>query len=702
MRDLNPTLAQEATAVVTRFTLGDRVHVPGFEATPVMAKLFARADMIKMLARGFRTECKTSKEWTEEKLTDLLDPELESPRGEGPGSIDWRMDLLDCYSYLARYFRDYRLTLSPSEFGQWLMRTSLTDAGYTDLACQLFWEGSPALSEIFKRLLEAHAGLFGGHPYAMLSWEATHFILDSSRQPEWDGPDDAAFNKIAWKKVKVHDQNGKKVLKYEEKGGSPVDYAIMQGLVAELRVPLIAERLPSVGRKVLDKADCLDIPGAIDPAGRAGKSLDELEGDPELGLGVLKRGRVGFLFDKYADELQANVLLYLHRCENMPARAELVPQLDRWGKTKFGDQWPEGLPANEVEQPTMFVALTAIDKVLGLHSDQATFSGYLQTMAQEFSSWFKSYGGKDQPFKNVFLLRYPDTLDTLPANKRKPLWKECFLQGDAIKQYVEACEQKWDAVFESDGGLAFLLDRIAAVLSNDRRRSDLEEKTDELERRLAALMRSLYVDPAPERERKRRTETAQKILNWLGEDKTGSRTRAIIDALHCETEVKQYLEQNDGDLYGAMVPDIELVVRANLDNWLHSRQWGDLVSGDQKNSTIDQRTLGDFGRYIHDYLTRRCLDEMISLVERAERMGHEQEKAIALKRFASLVMDDFLITPGRRPPLESSISPDGAEISHRVLHRRWSSILATRLCEGVEGHDGLPPGNNELGELLKA
>ena len=63
LSDLNPRDAVEATAVVTRFTLGENLIKAGLNHEhPVQAKILNRTDILKSLARGFKSECRVSRE----------------------------------------------------------------------------------------------------------------------------------------------------------------------------------------------------------------------------------------------------------------------------------------------------------------------------------------------------------------------------------------------------------------------------------------------------------------------------------------------------------------------------------------------------------------------------------------------------------------------------------------------------------------
>ena len=101
--DLNPQCgSHEATALVTRFTTKDRIAASVSPDYPVMVRALTRAEWLRVLARGFHAECKTPAispgsraSWR--SCSSELGRELSRP-----GQVDrqWRMDLLDAFSYM--------------------------------------------------------------------------------------------------------------------------------------------------------------------------------------------------------------------------------------------------------------------------------------------------------------------------------------------------------------------------------------------------------------------------------------------------------------------------------------------------------------------------------------------------------------------------------------------------------------------------
>ena len=95
LTDLNPRDAVEATAVVTRFTLGDNLKKIGFKHEhPVQAKILTRTDILKSLARGFKSECRVSREIDREFVEQLL-KQLSGQYEAETSDVEWRLDICE-------------------------------------------------------------------------------------------------------------------------------------------------------------------------------------------------------------------------------------------------------------------------------------------------------------------------------------------------------------------------------------------------------------------------------------------------------------------------------------------------------------------------------------------------------------------------------------------------------------------------------
>ena len=706
VHDLNPKLATEATAVVTRFTLSERSGISeAFGSYPVRSRLFSTADILKALGRGFFTECAGATEWTESSIASLMQELALRYHCETP-EPEWRADLLDAYDYLHTDIRHHRLKADPMSFGHILVREPLTGDGYVKLACHLFWEDARPISLLFEKLWRLRIDTFRDVDSLLMAWHVIHFVLDSNRASEYESK--VLGGRVEWANVRLRREQGQRVVAYGGEGES-VSLDLLQGIISELQIPLRRDRLGAKGLSLFERADCLDIPGARAGAGTSGMTKAEIEKEgAAAALHILKRGRVGLMFDKYADELQASVVLYLQATGNLEARGELSPQINRWGRARFRNQWPLELPADERGAPSLFVGLTKMDQLLRVNPDPEAFQAWIvKELAEYFASWINNYGGRGEGFRNIFPLRYPGTMDEANPEGKFDVagWRRAFLASPAIVRYVAQAEEKWDAAFDrEDAGLAFLLDAMLKKLGNDERRKMLGEELQGLRGTLDSMMRDLYVDPDLKQQVDRRRRVATVVVERLRCDNNGLVTRALIDALRFDGSIADAtLRELVAEEILPVDPDFRALVSRLLTGWQTSRDWGEVTSAGHSpgGNGLDEQTLSLLASYLVDYLSTNCLDQIAARLETAHGIGSPAIREVVFRRYAEIALDDYIMTPGPRLPLENEPAADAPVRPHEMLRARWEKFLADRLAAAVkEGYVDPPPGNDELAQMI--
>jgi hypothetical protein len=716
--DLNPQLGIEATAVVTRFSLASRCGTsPEMKEAPVRARLLSTADILKALGRGFLTECRSEVIWNEEQVSKLIETEL-APTGRGSiADLEWRTDIIEAYKYLKEDLLNYRLTCDLVALDQMLLHHPLSGEGYIQLACRLFWEDWPSISALFRELLETRKTRLGGVDCIYVPWRAVHFILDTEQAEEYQSP--SFGGTLNWANVRLVKTKGALALTYDGQG-TRIALKSLQGVVAELQIPLLAARLENIAQKLFGKGDCLDIPGARAlGSGRGAWTRQDGEKSPdEIALRIHKRGKVGFLFDKYSEELQAGVIVYLQKKGNLEAAAALRPQLEWWGKHRFPEQWPNTLPSVEQQSPSLFVCLTELDRLMQVRPDSEVFEAFVgKEIGVNFSNWFNNYGGEAVPFQNCYLIRYPGTMDNeKPEQSGIDLdgWRRTFLGSKAVQKHVHLPQEKWEAAFRSeDGGVVGLIEAVVQRLENGSRREMLAEKVRNLSGALDAVLTGLYVDPSLEKAAAERRAVADAVTNWLKDDRDGRRTRAMLDALHCDASIiGAAVETVRGTDQEHVLPlDFVQVIRLALRDWLSSREWESLTQvGKRPGGTgVDEQTLNKFGFFLVEYLLAKnensdadCTARMAEALDKVNDSLIENVRRIGFRRYSELIFDDYLVTPG--PRIEMRDRPiDHSHRPHTNLADRWERILADLLASAVtRGVVGslVPAGNDEVRAIM--
>jgi hypothetical protein len=362
-RDMNPTKAGEATAVVTRFTLCERLHIAQYEASaPVKATLFSESDLLKAWGQGFFSECLCDTIFDEDKLIVVIDELRNRQKGEDLDESGLTLSICEAYRYLKEDLGCHRFLVDADRFSRLIHEGRFSERSIIDLAAALFWNGWESITKEFLALLTRRRKSIFEDGEVWLSWQATHFILDTARAETFAATGSGFTEDIHWDSVSLQDQDGRSTLAYSRKGPVP-NYALMQGLISEVSIP-VSPSAGSPARTLLESGDLLDVPGAVSEAGRA--AMDEqalISDDNDLdAFHILKRGKVGLLFEKYAQERQSSSLIYVQRFDGVvAARSVLVPQINLWGKKLLGEGWPETMHEDEAESPSIFMALTNLD-----------------------------------------------------------------------------------------------------------------------------------------------------------------------------------------------------------------------------------------------------------------------------------------------------------------------------------------------------
>jgi hypothetical protein len=729
--DLNPQCgSNEATALVTRFTTKDRIAASVAPEYPVMVRALTRAEWLRVLARGFQVECKTPQViWQQGQLEDLLE-ELSRQHPAAQVDRQWRMDLLDAFSYMRGV--DPRGFPAPEAVLNGLLsRYPLSEEGCVAAAARLFWDNWASLTGLFVKIngfLERIT--IGEHdPGILAHWAGVRFLLDTQRTKAYERHTSKVFPRVEWSDFRLTERSGWYVLDYRPASASGnEDLAVIQAGMLEMVIPVLPHRLNDDWRKVIDQMDFLDIPGmrAVRAGVEKGKreSADTLEEQME----IVKRGKVSYLFERYTDELQIQTLLLLSRFGNLEVKAQMKYHVEKWGRARYGEKvWPHKV-SDEV--PALFIGLTGIDAEFRNHEDYAEKGLYerrLGELVDTLGTVMNDFGAKGQPFTNVYPIRYPGTWDTSAAQRQASdpeKWnraRKAFLEAVNVRRYVKHADQRWDvAMRDEDGGLSLISGGIRAVTTADAKQDELERRITEVRNRLLQLSRGWVVDPDANVDREKRIAAGQKILEWLTADE-----KAVYYRVYA---LQQSLAIREGDEL-ALADCAEIVSKRHGDplpgelrEFLHRwatvdvpKRWEEYTAVHADGAPwIDAGDLNSFTRYLRDYLLTSevagCLVERLGPVVNLKTRD-EAARRRARRKYVRIIMNDFILNPG------SSMTPiAAAELAEQPggdgdgLERfglmgefvtRWARRLPQALALGAGEHVRIPPGNNELVAVLE-
>ena len=730
--DLNPQSgSNEATALVTRFTTKDRIIASVAPEYPVMVRALTRAEWLRVLARGFQVECKTPLiSWQQSQLEDLF----EQLSRDYPGQqVDrqWRMDLLDAFSYM-RNVDPRGFPAKEAILNGLLSRYPLAGDGYVAAAAAMFWDKWPSLTDVFLRIcrfLEKIA--LGDHdPGILTHWMGVRYLLDSQRTRVHERQTSKCFPRVDWADFYLQERNGWYVLDYQPGSGrGNEDLAVLQAGMLEMVIPVLPHRLNADWRRVIEQMDFLDIPGMR--AVRAGveKGKRERADTLEEQMEIIKRGKVSYLFERYTDELQIQTLLLLSRYGNLEVKAQMKYHVEKWGKARYGEKvWPHKVMD---EIPALFIGMTGIDEEFRNRADYADKMLYekrLGELVDTLGGVMNDFGGKGKTFDNCYPIRYPGTWDTTEEERRAAdpeKWRrarKAFLEADNVKAYVRHPELRWDtAMRDDDGGLSLIAAGIRAVTTAEEKQQHLQREIQEVGSRLLQLARGWVVSSDTNVDRQKRIAAATKVVEWIAADE-----RAVYYRVHA---LQEALGVREGDEWP--VADCTEIsskrhgdpLPRHLREFLHEwasvavpRRWEEYASAHQDGAPwLEPDDVNTFVRYLRDYLVRdEVFEELLGRLAPIVHLKTRDEAARrrARRQYVRTILNDFVMNPGPdMAPLQAEeLAPSGGAGGGEdrfarfglmaSFVRRWASRLPQALALGAGEHVHVPPGNAELMNVL--
>jgi hypothetical protein len=480
---------KEATGLVTRFS---RIAKGGIPNYPLELKLFKEIEIVKILINAYFKDFDQQKVSNKIELVQLnqLIQRLETKKQTSyVGGVN-EDDIVDLYDYLSENFGN---SLDELKGGYWekviLLLPYLPIAERGELLAVL-WGGLAELTTIYTQLATTLSSL--GHVetvYAPLSV----LVKDNNGTKSQI---DSIMNVDILERLNTNKDSSVTITPFN---GVPTDISLAQlaFLTAELLFPLVNKtRVPT-----FENVDLLDFPGYRGRLNLVSVS-DVKEGNPIAQL--LLRGKVAYLFEKYTDSQEMNVLVVCTPSDKQSDVNDVGPVLERWIDKTQG----ETAEKRATKKAGLLWAITMFDKRIGtsltLSEDNLKNSwgkgGLLQqTILERFGSydWLSNWSNEHK-FNNVFLVRKPGfdvpflNVDSKTCQEqaynenyqdKMNVLRSTFIQNSDIKEYVFQPEEAWDAMLKlNDGGIGRIsqyLEQVAITeLKQQRIVEQLNEKID--------------------------------------------------------------------------------------------------------------------------------------------------------------------------------------------------------------------------------
>ncbi|QDU95124.1 virulence factor SrfC family protein [Lignipirellula cremea] len=729
--DLNPQSgSNEATALVTRFTTKDRIAQSPAPEYPVMVRALTRAQWLRVLARGFLVECgktQTPDIWSAAELEQMFE---ENGRRYAGTTVDrgWRMDLLDAYSYM----KDCDRRGFPTEesiLNGLLTRYPMSEEGYIAVAAALFWDNWASLTGMFMRVNAFLQKIESPEhdPAILTHWAGVRYLLDSQRAKVHERRNSRCFPRVDWADLKLKQEMSWYVLDYTEgRGGGREDLETIQAAMLELVIPILPHRLSEDWRKVIEQIDILDIPGMR--AGRQGAEQGKRNAaeTTEEQMEIVKRGKVAYLFERYVDELLIQTLLLLARGGNLEVTAQMKFHIDKWGKARYGnDVWPRKV---RDEFPALFLGLTGIDEEFrnrDEYADSMLYEARLSQLADALGDVMQEFGGKSKSFSNVYPLRYPGTWDTDEKQREKAgkdKWEKAgnaFIASKSVQEYCANASEKWAAAMrDDDGGMSLIAEGWRQTTTAERKQSMLEAQVTEIQRRLLQLSRGWVVSGDSNIDRRQRVQCAKRVLDWLNANPQAIyvRVRALEKSLGFD-EGDQWRLSDFADIPARTSvgrPDsLENRFNGQLEEFFHEwatqsspKKWDEFTSKHPEGGPwLGDEDFAQFTRYMRDYFCHekhfpQVKERLLKVVNL--KLRDEAAKRRARRQYVRIMLNDFVMNPGVSDEPLDEVEGDSDQFGLMApFVSRWMSRLPEVLAAGAGAEIHIPPGNDELTELLE-
>ena len=548
LKQINPAKGVESTGVVTRFSAQP---VPILRRGDFYCELLSLESVLQSMATGFLVECTSPPVDVDRVERTLREARLQAgPPAPPIYARAWETvwhELTKKYQDRHPYLNELRR--HPA------LKTGIdvvTAAGW-QLVYSLLW-GGPGYAKDIDSLMRTLVTGIEQLSYAEAVEVGLEHVRASSDRPSVI---DASCLNAAGQgrdiiRVFSHD-SGREVA---------VDPGVLAALIAEIRLVLAP-----VPGSLLDRCDILDFPGGRALKGINGFGHAELaSGKLENAIEVYKRGKLTFLFEQYSLDREITALLLCSPGPTKPEAIQLQSQVESWLTIRHGAPTPRD--AKEIEQPSLFLALTKFDMSLGaLRADNAkdrwdsrVDEACVDFWARGHGSWILNWGGKNKPFTNLFWIRNPyadQMLSLKPGDADYERVKEGYFASRAVGTFIAAPEEKWLAVEgqESSGlpksGVPLLASHMRLKLTEDIKRRELAAEAKAIRAELQSVLAALTPSRDEAEERARRMEDARQLVSAVQAEMARKCSGAVF-----------------GDLVDLIVPgepDVEAEVRKVLD-----------------------------------------------------------------------------------------------------------------------------------------
>ncbi|HJU99493.1 MAG TPA: virulence factor SrfC family protein [Burkholderiaceae bacterium] len=543
---INPEGGKESTGLVTRFT-----YQPGALGTPdfpVQVGLLTEIDVVKILANSFAADVQHPDDSEPEQHQAEIDQAIAAARGLVRAGAGIAIEAVyDLEAYVNGHLGSNTRVKALRRFGFWQQAIELAPALGPEARVALFstlWEQLPSYTDIYRRL-QGRLMQLGGARSALCEPAVLFDVRGDNWQRSTQSIIDVAtlsmLGEAAGDLVNVVAPNGTAV---------QLERAELAAVVSELRINLAHCPHPFFAH-----TDLLDFPGARSRQPQPRQRLGERDIRAENFL----RGKVAYLFERYAEERELSAMLL---CVG-PSNQEVVglgELIENWIELTHG---ATAADRSQVPSTLLFVLTkfdTAFEQSAGKGVDGTRWATRLEaSLLKPFAAhahrtdWVKRWDNRG-PFKNTFWLRNPNfRQDALFAyggagnaqeTSVRPDKQEfiatlrgAFLDNPLVHEHFAEPAAAWDeAMLLNDGGIMRIVKALAPICHPQVKANQVRQQLALLVRRVANALGRHYISADVSELRSEKATLAKTLLLALAPLLKRERLGELIGSLKLDDE----------------------------------------------------------------------------------------------------------------------------------------------------------------------
>lgn len=375
---LNPKGSGEATGLITRFTTQKQPDIT--KDFPVHIKLMSVKDIVLMLSEGYYRDLEHREPLHADEIKHLLE-ELQKHTTASPQRYICEDDIGDIEEYFTNFSQDLYYALSADATDYFGELSRIIDCLPEDCiirALSILWNNDPNLSDMFKRLFYACKRIgFSSDAYISFNelYTSNKTLLD-----------------VNW--LDMDDTQTQSVVRFKNQDGEYTSISIEKTYLAAICAEVVLETIPPKAgsskkadylRTIMGNVDILDFPGA-----RARGGIFSSSGRMDV---ILRRGKVGYYFNKYSNERRISSLLFCWEPDIFDAKP-MESVLRNWVDIAIGKNEEERTAyMTGMEVPPLFFVGTKFNMHLQPQSDD--YEGNKNALNTRWEKWFIEQLSKD-------------------------------------------------------------------------------------------------------------------------------------------------------------------------------------------------------------------------------------------------------------------------------------------------------------------